>query len=204
MSLWWTTRRWWLAGGALGLFLLSVELIGEYRATVPAFTPIGSATIKLMLFVPVPVCLALAYCAQRFPPSPESTAVRPVGVYDGFAVVVLGSLAVAGVALIDALGTSPLAWAAGRNLLFLIGLTMTVGAMAGSTVSGVACVGWLVLVTLVGYGNDLHPYPWTVVLRDATDPVAGIATGVVFALGVAATMGRHSPLPGYTGYTGWR
>ncbi|MBB0244304.1 hypothetical protein FNQ90_09345 [Streptomyces alkaliphilus] len=76
--------------------------------------------------------------------------------------------------------------------------------MAGSTVSGVVCVGWLVLVTLVGYGNDLHPYPWTVVLRDATDPVAWIATGTVFALGVVATVGRHSPLPVHAGHPGRR
>ncbi|MFF9352727.1 hypothetical protein [Streptomyces sp. NPDC014734] len=166
------------------VFFLGAVLAGERQAAVPAFTPIGSATVKLMLFVPVPVCLSILYCVENALVAAELTGVRRTVAYDQVAIVVAGGLAQVGAALGKLLVHAPTAQAAGRNVLFLTGLMLASRALLGPIGAGVVCVGWLVLVTLVGYGGDLRPYAWTVVLRNPNDVMSGLVSCVMFAVGV--------------------
>ncbi|AXI78163.1 hypothetical protein C7M71_012645 [Peterkaempfera bronchialis] len=56
---------------------------------------------------------------------------------------------------------------------------LAVRALGGVSAGEAACVGWLVLATLVGYANDS-------VLLSARDVASWCATAVVFGAGLAA------------------
>jgi len=192
MTLWFATRRWWLSAVGLLVFLFAAIGAGEHQADLPSFTPIGSVTVKLMLFSPIPVCLAILYCLDRRLPTAELTGIRRTGLADQAVVMTVGGLALCIAVLVSSSGHAASAQAAGRNALFLMGLGMTVRAMLGSTAAGAASVGWLALVTLVGYGGNLRPYAWTVVLRGANDVVSGALACSMFAVGLALT-GLRAP-----------
>ncbi|WP_053912564.1 hypothetical protein VM636_21880 [Streptomyces sp. SCSIO 75703] len=195
MSLWFGTRRWWVAGIGLLVFFLGAVLAGERQAVVPAFTPIGSATVKLMLFLPVPVCLSVLYCLENALVAAELTAIRRTAAYDRAALVTAGVLAQVAAALCGLLVQTPTAQAAGRNVLFLVGLMLATRAVLGPLAAGAVCVGWLVLVTLVGYGGDLRPHAWTVVLRDSHDVLSGLVSCALFAVGVGLVGKGRRPSP---------
>jgi hypothetical protein len=184
MTLWVRVRRWWLLPVALVVWIGLLLLVREQVAKLPAITLAGSPQIKLMNFVPLVICVSVAYCLGRRLLDAEVTGVRPVVTADrlmvgatGAAVVVLGYL------LGEALDM-PSAAAAGRNTVLLLGVTLLVRAWFGAALGAAGATLWLMANVLAGLQTPGHPYPWATLLMHSTQPFAAAVAALAFAAGL--------------------
>ncbi|RDG36042.1 hypothetical protein [Streptomyces corynorhini] len=190
MTDWTTVRRPLYPLAGLATFAGAMALAGETAVHVPSLTPNGTAGIRLMLFAPITVCVALLVCLDRRLPKAELTGVRPVVAADRLLVLATAAAALAAGAAVSELSDAPSALAAGRNALFLTGLALLVRAWGGTTAAGAAAAGWLGLVLVAGFRNAQSPRLWAIVPQPVTDPLAACATALVLVGGVVA-MGRR-------------
>ncbi|SCD94663.1 hypothetical protein GA0115251_130238 [Streptomyces sp. TverLS-915] len=180
---WWlgARRAWGFGGAAVLAFALLVFAVQNTRVVLPSL--VGSPQIALTLFVPVPLIACLTYVLSSRAPAPEDSGVRAIGWYDAVLTTVIALAALGCALLLTALGGTQEAAAAGRNVFFLVGLTLVGRALFGPS-AVLLPVGWLVLVVGVGFRADV-PRLWTVVPQPAHDVPAALASALVFLLGLA-------------------
>lgn len=197
MSLWWAVRRPWYVLAALAGYLLLVVAVREQLVHVPAVTLAGGSGVKLVVFVPLLVCVVQLLCLERRLDAAELTAVRPVVRADRAMVAVVGLAVIAlGAALHKFAGVQS-ALASGRNVLLLLGLALLVRHLYGAVAAASAATAVLFACVLVGLRSPYDPYPWAVPLEPWDRPHAAAISMLVFVAGLAA-VGRHRRL-GSTG-----
>ncbi|MFF5567593.1 hypothetical protein ACFY7Z_20925 [Streptomyces sp. NPDC012623] len=179
-----------LAG--LAAFACAMALASETTVNVPSLTPNGTAGIRLMLFAPITICVALLVCLDRRLPKAELTGVRPVVTADRLLVLATSAASLGAGALVSEVAGAPSALAAGRNVLFLTGLALLVRAWLSTTAAGVTAAGWVALVLVAGFRNAHSPRPWAVVPQPVSDPLAACASVALLVAGVIS-LGRRRP-----------
>ncbi|WP_221362192.1 hypothetical protein [Streptomyces beigongshangae] len=182
--------RWWIGARragftvplALATFLLPLLAVQNIRVALPSL--IGSPQIALTLFVPVPLVACLMHLLESRVPAPEDSGVRPVARYDAALVTAVAVAALCCALLVNALGGTQEAAAAGRNVLFLTGLLLLGHTLFGPSAVMVP-VAWLVLVVGIGFRGNV-PRWWTVVPQSAHDVPAAAVSLLMFAAGLTA------------------
>ncbi|MCX4666070.1 hypothetical protein OG453_05245 [Streptomyces sp. NBC_01381] len=187
-ALWWLkARRAGVLCAALVAFALLV-LAFQGGAAVPVLSLPASASVSvpLMLFTPVPVVAALAWCLDSRLTEAEDVAVRPVWAHDS-ALVLAAMATAAGTGLaVSQLAGSGAAGASGtgRDAAFLAGLVLCLRPLAGQA-AVMAAPSWLALVVFFGFSPSRDPYPWTVVGQPAGSPSSLVAAALAIAVGLA-------------------
>ncbi|WP_048584004.1 hypothetical protein [Streptomyces viridochromogenes] len=191
MTLWLKARRPAVLAAGILVFAALSTAVGGRLVGLPSLSGTGTTTVPLLLFVPLAVCAGLLLCLDSGAQAAEITGARHIATYDRCLTALTGATAVGSAALAAVLRDAPVAVAAGRNALFLMGLALCVRAAWGSGVGMLVAAGWVVMVTLVGYDAYRTPRVWAV-LGLAPGDVAGIAlAGCCFAAGLGV-LGRST------------
>ncbi|WP_432744733.1 hypothetical protein H7827_11635 [Streptomyces sp. JH002] len=183
--LWWfKARRIHLyVPAGLAVFTLLVWTFRELLVGMPSFT--GGTEVLLMLFAPLPVCVALMLTLASRLPEAELSALRNVVVRD----VLLVSATVM-VALVIGFTSglildSPAAAAVGRNSALLTGLMLLVFPLIGARALMVP-IAYVLLVVMEGYDAARQPRPWAILPESGDHIPAFAVTVVVLAVGMTA------------------
>ncbi|MFJ3615287.1 hypothetical protein [Streptomyces hydrogenans] len=187
--MWWLLTRRTHLFLALGtaVFVVLLLLFQDRSSALPSFGSSGSVTVRLSVFVPIPLVAALMMSLDSRLKAPEITGVRRIGLRD--AALVLGVVTVAVVASYAAgvLTGSQVARAAGRNVAFLSGLMLLGRALFGQG-GALLPTAWVMAVVLVGFRTTADPYPWTIVPEPLSAPHAAAGAALMLALGVLAQL----------------
>lgn len=89
MILWLKARRIPLLAVGLALYAGVAIAAGSLMAKLPTLTSTGAGGVPLMLFAPLPACVALIFCLESGSPGAEGTASRRVARYDQARLTVL-------------------------------------------------------------------------------------------------------------------
>jgi hypothetical protein len=184
---------WWLAArrahpyltSGLGCFAVLILVCRDYLVSLPSITPSGGQVL-VMLFVPLPVCVALMMCLESGLRHAEQTGIRPVTRMDNGLILCVALAATAIGAAFAQLLTSPAAHAVGRNAVFLMGLMLIMRPIMGPA-AVLAPAGWVIAVTLLGRTSAHTPRPWSVLPYPGDDPVMLAAAWFALAVGMAGT-----------------
>lgn len=184
MTLWLKARRpVILTAGVLVFAALSIA-VGGRLVGLPSLSGTGTATVPLLLFVPLTVCAAMLLSLDGGAQAAEITGARRIATYDRYLTALIGATTVGASALAAALRDAPVAAATGRNALFLMGLALCVRAVWGSGIAMLIAAGWVVMVTLVGYDAYRTPRVWAVLGLAPGSPVGIALAGCCFAAGL--------------------
>ncbi|MFF8412133.1 hypothetical protein [Streptomyces omiyaensis] len=185
--MWWLLTRRTHVFLALGtaVFLVLLLLLQDRSSALPSFGSGGSVTVRLAVFVPIPLVAALMASLDSRLRAPEISGVRRIDLRD--AALVLGVVAVATVVSVaaGALVGSQVAQAAGRNVAFLTGLMLLGRALFGQG-GALLPTAWVMAVVLVGFRTTADPYPWTIVPEPVGAPHAAAGAALMLAVGVLA------------------
>lgn len=162
------------------LFGLLLAMAGNQTVLLPSLTNGATASARLALFVPVVVTATLMFCMESRLYAPEASGTR-------WATALDAALVIAVMIVCAAIGYAVGQPAAGRNLLFLTGLMLTMRAVAGKA-AVMAPIAWLLAVLFIGYRTADDPYPWAVVPEQADALYATTAAFAMFAIGISCLL----------------
>jgi hypothetical protein len=184
MSLWFRVRGVGVLLGAMAATLGALTLPVSAAAATPS--PTG-ATLAAACFVALAAPVAVGWGCARGDPQLESTGVRPTRVFDFLlAVGSVGAVSAAGLLMFWA-GVAPAGAIAARAGLVYLGLLLLAQPMAGWRVAAVAPSVYLLLVAVVGRGEDIaHPAPWAWIAADGGSRSSWLLSAVVLGTGAAA------------------
>jgi hypothetical protein len=185
--MWWLTARRahpCLTAGWV-CFAVLILTCRDYLASLPSITPSGGQVL-LMLFAPLPVCVALMMCLESGLRHAEQTGIRPVPLMDNGLILCMALAATATGAGFGRLLSSPAADAVGRNTVFLVGVMLIMRPLMGSA-AVLAPAGWVIAVTLLGYTPAHSPRPWSVLPYPGHDPLVLAVAWLALAVGMAGT-----------------
>ncbi|MFE7243529.1 hypothetical protein [Streptomyces sp. NBC_01591] len=184
---------WWLRARRAHLFLTLgmaaflglVLLIQDKASALPTFGSSGSVTVRLVVFVPIPLVAALMMSLESRLKAPEISGIRRIALRDTALVVAVVTVAVAASFALGTLIGSQVAQSAGRNVAFLTGLMLLGRALFGQS-GALLPTAWLMTVVMVGYRSSNDPYPWTVVPEPVGAPHAAAGAALMLAVGILA------------------
>lgn len=185
--------NWWLSARrihphitvGLGCFAILILLCRDYLASLPSITPSGGQVL-LMLFAPIPVCVGLIRCLESGLEHAERSGVRPIKLMDDGLILCVALAATVIGAVFGELLSSPAAHAVGRNTVFLIGLMLIARPLLGAA-AVVVPAGWIIAVTLLGYGQGHIPRPWSVLPYPGDNLLILAVAWSALALGMVGT-----------------
>ncbi|MEW5625889.1 hypothetical protein AB1388_04820 [Streptomyces hydrogenans] len=185
--MWWLLTRRAHVFLAIGMasFLALVLMFQDKSSALPSFGSTGSVTVRLTVFVPIPLVAALMMSLDSRLRAPEISGVRRIDLRD--VAITLGTVAVAVVAsyAAGAVVGSQVAQAAGRNVAFLTGLMLLGRALFGQG-GALFPTAWVMAVVLVGFRTTNDPYPWTILPEPLGAPHAAAGAALMLAVGVFA------------------
>ncbi|WP_432016234.1 hypothetical protein [Streptomyces hydrogenans] len=185
--MWWLLTRRVHVFLAIGMasFLALVLMFQDKSSALPSFGSTGSVTVRLTVFVPIPLVAALMMSLDSRLRAPEISGVRRIDLRD--MAITLGTVAVAVVAsyAAGAVVGSQVAQAAGRNVAFLTGLMLLGRALFGQG-GALFPTAWVMAVVLVGFRTTNDPYPWTILPEPLGAPHAAAGAALMLAVGVFA------------------
>ncbi|MEU8880968.1 hypothetical protein [Streptomyces hydrogenans] len=185
--MWWLLTRRVHVFLAIGMasFLALVLMFQDKSSALPSFGSTGSVTVRLTVFVPIPLVAALMMSLDSRLRAPEISGIRRIDLRD--VAITLGTVAVAVVAsyAAGAVVGSQVAQAAGRNVAFLTGLMLLGRALFGQG-GALFPTAWVMAVVLVGFRTTNDPYPWTILPEPLGAPHAAAGAALMLAVGVFA------------------
>ncbi len=185
LPLWLRVRRLeWIIATLAGSVVVLV-LIGSLTLTLPVFGWISGVQVPLALLAPAAPLLALAAGLANSDPQLEAVSVRSTALLD---LALIGSVAFTmalSCAVIEAVGLSPLGFAAARNAIGLAGL-MLLAAPFGNSVLALTPVAFLLLVSGFGSSGTGEPDWWAWPVQPAASTTA-LALAFVLAIGGVVT-----------------
>ncbi|MFD4376470.1 hypothetical protein [Streptomyces sp. NPDC058486] len=187
LLMWWlrTRRAHVFLTLGMAVFLGLVLLLQDRSSALPSFGSSGAITVRLVVFVPIPLVAALMTSLDSRLEAPETSGVRRIALRDTALVIVTVTVAVAACLLLGALIGSQVAQAAGRNVAFLTGLMLLGRALFGQA-GALLPTAWVMTVVLVGFRSSNDPHPWTVVPEPLGAPHAAAGAALMLVIGVAA------------------
>ncbi|MFJ8855986.1 hypothetical protein [Streptomyces sp. NPDC102437] len=153
--------------------------------SLPSVLSGASNSFLFTLIAPIPLCAALTESLDSRMSPPEASGLRNISLLDAGL-----SLLSAGIAAASALGMSvaldaPSVSAVGRNVAFLIGLTLLSRSVVGRPAAMVP-VAWIFCVVFFGYKNSQQSYFWAILPEGSNDPYAAAAAAIALSAGLAA------------------
>lgn len=182
---WWfkARRAHLLLPVGLAIFTSLVWAFRELLLGMPSFT--GGTEVLLMLFAPLPVCVALMLTLTSRMPDAELSGLRRVVALDTLLISTTVLLALAIGYVSGILLDSQAATAVGRNTALLTGLMLLAYPVIEARAL-VAPTAFVLVVVMEGYNAARKPRPWAVLPEAGDDLQALAVTAVVFVAGVAA------------------
>ncbi|WP_251060143.1 hypothetical protein [Streptomyces sp. ISL-100] len=171
----------------MAAFLVFLLLIQDKASALPSFGSSGSVTVRLAVFVPIPLVAALMMSLESRMKAPEISGIRRVALRDTALVVAVVAAAVSASFALGALTGSQVAQAAGRNVAFLTGL-MLLGRALFRQSGALLPTAWLMTVVLVGFRTSNDPYPWTIVPEPVGAPHAAAGAVLMLIVGILAQL----------------
>ncbi|GGZ25350.1 hypothetical protein GCM10010387_18590 [Streptomyces inusitatus] len=177
------------------LFLLLLSMARPWTATLPSLAG-GSASVRLLIFLPVPLVAALHHTLTCRLPEAEWRPERPVRRMDltlVLAVVLFAALAGLTIGALAPSADSG-AYAVGRNTAFLTGLMLIAHGLFPQAAPAVP-IGWVFLSVFLGSDAYRNPRFWSVLEHSATHPVALAQSAAALIAGVFVLLLVRPPTP---------
>jgi hypothetical protein len=161
----------------------------DTSAILPSLTLTSGAPTRLVEFVPIVATTTVGLCLDSRLENAEVSGIRPVRLFDCLLVAfVVAVVCIIGLGIGLMLG-SKLAMEMGRDTAFLVGLMLSARTWIGPSASMVP-LGWIAAVALAGFRRPNDPYFWTVIAEPLGNPVAALASGAVFGVGLLCLIYR--------------
>ncbi|MER5357213.1 hypothetical protein [Streptomyces sp. NPDC002785] len=191
MPLWFKSRRFSaVIIPSLALFIVIVVLGYGESIVLPGMLSSGSNRVQLMHIAPLIVTSSLSYSLTQRLVEAEILSVRKVRWFDtGLVVLTVGIAVSASFGVGEWMGSQE-AIEAGRNTIFLTGLMLIAGALHAQA-APLAPIGWVFIVTFIGYRDFGRPWPWAVTLHPAGLAVTYFFCLTVFAVGLVMNYRIH-------------
>ncbi|MEU3597342.1 hypothetical protein ABZ714_01200 [Streptomyces sp. NPDC006798] len=173
-----TVRRWWAVPPALLVFVLVCRTAGDIEVPVPSINGAADGA-RLDLFAPLIVVAAAMYCLDRRLPDAEATAVVPVRLLDGAALLLTTTLTQL---------TAPLVGqAVTRNVALLLAVAVLARKLAHEATATLAALATLLLTLLAGRPQAW----WALPLYPPGSLTAWLATATLFGSALWSTTARR-------------
>ncbi|WP_146057183.1 MULTISPECIES: hypothetical protein [unclassified Streptomyces] len=170
---------------ALVVSVALTAFLHDTTAVLPSLY--GGVEVVAVLFVPVPVVVALLACLDSRTDAAEVAGVRAVGALDAALAVAVTAVTGGFGFLLGALLGSTAPMTLGRDTAFLVGLMLCVRAVAGSA-AAMAPVAWILIVIFFGFRQTRDPYPWTIIAEPIGAPHAAAGAALMSLAGLTALL----------------
>ncbi|MER5771139.1 hypothetical protein [Streptomyces sp. NPDC001985] len=184
---------WWFKARRIGpvlvpglaVCLLLLALAHNWVIELPGLLSGSHNQIFLLYLLPVLPLSALHLALTSRLTEAESTARRPLHLYDTALICCTVAVMTLGGVFIGLTSNSPEAWAFGRNALFMTGL-MLLAHRVRADAAVVAPAGWVFVVMFLGFDRFRRPCFWAVLPHPPGHLFSLALATLVFAGGLAA------------------
>ncbi|MFD8978470.1 hypothetical protein [Streptomyces sp. NPDC059564] len=191
--------NWWLkaraAQGLAGAAALTVVLgilLGDVELPIPVLTGQAGVFLAGHLLTVLPA-VVLMYGQERTDRRIESTAARPVNLWNACLGAAIALAVAAATGLIYLMSGSAMAIVSGRNIGAYIGIAMILAAFIGPRASAVLTTLLPIGLANTGWTPSGKPEVWAWLLHDANSGIAMTAAALALAAGFAALSLRRNP-----------
>ncbi|MFD5569467.1 hypothetical protein [Streptomyces cadmiisoli] len=169
------------------VFALLAAVVQDTPLFLPSIWSGGAEMVQAATLVPLVLTSVLFDCLHTRLDAAETTAIRPVRLYDTLLTLGTVALALAAGAVIGTATGAESAGTLGRNTAFLAGLTLLCGAVFGRS-AVLMPVLWPLIGVLFGMRGPHDPYPWTVLLEPPGTWYATTGALLMLTVGIGAQL----------------
>jgi hypothetical protein len=178
-------RRVGLLTSVLTAYVAVLWAVGEASLPLPSFLSGMAFLVPVADILPLGLAVAVLFAIDNDDSRLARLASRPMWLLDSGYILAVVILAVGASAALAAIGLQPHGYAAGRNLVGFVGLSLVLRAAVGGRAASGLVTAFVVVSLMFGAGSGgLHPWAWP--LAPADDAAVAFGVAVLMIIGLAS------------------